>query len=104
MGHGQSCLFALLAYLASDPAVLFVETYSPIIAYNQMASAIVQTGTTLDHTFDDVGLNGTGQVVQVRGPVCGFMNSGGKRWEGRGRGRGGSGVGEGRLSRVRLTC
>lgn len=62
VARAQACFFTLLAFLAADPAVLFLETYPLIQTFNQVASALAQTATKTSTPYYDVGLNGTNQV------------------------------------------
>jgi len=68
----SACLLALLAFVSSDPAVLYVEEYSSVVLYNAAAAHLTQSGddgqynqATSSFPLYDVGLDGTNQVVQV---------------------------------------
>ncbi|GAB5031948.1 subtilisin-like serine peptidase [Nannochloropsis oceanica] len=68
----SACLMSLLAFVSSDPAVLFIEEFKNIEMYNAAAAYISQGGS--DGIYDEdkstfpyysVGLDGKGQVLQV---------------------------------------
>eukprot|EP00624_Nannochloropsis_granulata_P000737 evm.model.NODE_12910_length_10155_cov_26.200590.2 len=68
----SACLMSLLAFVSSDPAVLFIEEFKNVEMYNAAATYLTQAGS--DGIYDEdkstfpyfsVGLDGKGQVVQV---------------------------------------
>ncbi len=63
----SACLMSLLAFVSSDPSVLYLEEYPELELHNAAAAHITQSGDGAPGTlpFFDVGLDGTGQVVQV---------------------------------------
>lgn len=61
-----SCYMGLLAHLSCKPEVLRVAPLHGARLFNAVASAIVQSGNITETPLLDAGLNGTGQVIQVR--------------------------------------
>lgn len=70
----SACLMALLAFVSSDPAVLFIEEYLKVELYNAATAYLTQAGnngvwnkdtSTSTYPYFSIGLDGSGQVVQV---------------------------------------
>lgn len=68
----SACLMALLAFVSSDPAVLFIEEYLKVQLDNAAAAYLTQAGNNGVYSianstfpFFSVGLDGRGQVVQI---------------------------------------
>ena len=68
----SACLMALLAFVSSDPAVLFIEEYLKVKLYNAAAAYLTQAGNdgvynigNSTFPYFSVGLDGRGQVAQV---------------------------------------
>jgi hypothetical protein len=66
----SACLMTLLAYLSAEPAVMYLESYPVLSPFNAYAAAVSQSGGSLGDTpLWDAGINGTGQIVQVRSDI-----------------------------------
>lgn len=61
-----ACFMGLLSYLASVPEVLRISTFHTSKILNAVAKAISQSATLTDTPLTDSGLDGTGEVIQVR--------------------------------------
>ena len=61
----NSCMLYILSHLSSHPAVCSISLSDPIHTVNVQAQWIVQSGTTNERPWFDVGLDGAGQVVSV---------------------------------------
>jgi len=68
----SACLMALLAFVSSDPAVLFIEEYHKVELDNAAAAYLTQAGNngvsnkdTSTYPFFSIGLDGRGQVAQI---------------------------------------
>lgn len=65
-----ACFMSLVSYLASMPEVLRVSPLHQSKILNAVASSVVQAGTidTTQKPLTAAGLDGTGEVIQVKGP------------------------------------
>lgn len=61
----RDCMMALVVDLSLQPQVCYIGAYQQIQVNNVLASSLVQGGNGRFTPFDDVGLNGRGQVVAV---------------------------------------
>ena len=61
----SACLVTLLAYLSTLTSVLYIEPFPVFRSFNVYAGGITQSGAIDSFPMWDVGLNGTGQVIQV---------------------------------------
>lgn len=61
-----ACFMGLLSYLAVKPEVLRVNPLQKAELLNAVASAIVQSATPSATPFKGTGLNGLGEVIQVK--------------------------------------
>ena len=59
-------LMGLVSYLAGLPEVQRVSPFHEARILNAVAGAIVQSGNDVDRPLTEAGLNGTGEVIQVR--------------------------------------
>ena len=62
----MACYMALLMQLAVKPEVLRVSPVLKAKMLNAVANAVVQSATTTKTPLLDAGLDGTGEVIQVR--------------------------------------
>lgn len=62
----MACFMSLVSLFASRPEVLYVSPKKEKHLLNAAARAIVQTATVTDTPLTDAGLDGTGEVIQVR--------------------------------------
>lgn len=60
-----ACFMGLISFLTSRPEVLRVSPKVEKRLLNAAARAIIQSATVTDSPLTDVGLDGTGQVIQV---------------------------------------
>ena len=67
----MACFMVLLMQLADKPEVLRVSPTHKGKLLNSAASAVVQSATTTDTPLLDAGLDGQGEVIQVRCLRCG---------------------------------
>lgn len=72
-GHGEeatelhvACFMGLLSVLASRPEVVRISATPKTRLLNASARGTIQTGVATDTPLTDAGLDGTGQVIQVR--------------------------------------
>lgn len=61
-----SCVMGLLSFLASRPEVARVSSLPRAELFNAVASRVVQGGAEDSSPLWDGGIDGTGQVIQVR--------------------------------------
>jgi len=61
-----ACFMGLLSQLAAKPEVLLVTPLHKAELLNAVGSAIVQSATPSSTPFKGTGLNGSGEVIQVR--------------------------------------
>lgn len=61
-----ACFMALLSFLASRPEVLRVSPARAMKLLNAAAYHNVQSATLTESPLTDAGLDGTGEVIQVR--------------------------------------
>lgn len=61
----MACFMGLLSHLASKAEVLRISPLPVEQLHNAVGSAIVQSASIIDTPFLDVGLDGTGEVIQV---------------------------------------
>lgn len=61
-----ACFMGLVSFVASRSEVLRISTKNKKRLLNAAARAIIQTATTSDTPLTDAGLDGTGEVIQVR--------------------------------------
>lgn len=71
----------LVSYLASTPEVLRVSPLHKSKILNAVASSVIQAGTTdtTEKPLTAAGLDGTGEVIQVKGPRQSTAGRGGKK-------------------------
>lgn len=62
----MACFMGLASFLASRPEVLRVAPRYAQRLLNASARAIINSATATDTPLTDAGLDGTGQVIQVR--------------------------------------
>lgn len=62
----MACFMGLLSYLADRPEVVRVSSLHMPSTFNAAARAVIQSATTEETPLSDAGLDGTGEVVQVR--------------------------------------
>ena len=62
----MACLMGLVSYLAGLPEVQRVSPFHESRLMNAVAGAIVQSGKDGDRPLTEAGLDGTGEVIQVR--------------------------------------
>lgn len=62
----MACFMGLLSQLAARPEVLRVAPLYRMKLNNAFASATVESANKTETPFRDVGLDGTGEVIQVR--------------------------------------
>lgn len=62
-----ACFMGLLSYLASRPEVLRVSAAQKMKLLNAAAFPNIQSATHVDTPLTDSGLDGSGEVIQVRG-------------------------------------
>jgi hypothetical protein len=60
-----ACLTSLVAYFASHPEVIFLETFPIVKPSDAIAAATVQSGEQTSTPLWDAGLDGSGQIIQV---------------------------------------
>lgn len=63
-----ACFMGLLSLLAAKPEVLRISPLHRVIPMNAVSRAVVQSATLTDTPLLDAGLDGTGEVIQVRRP------------------------------------
>lgn len=63
----MACFMGLLLQLAAKPEVLRVSPVHKASTLNSVANAVVQSATTTETPLLDAGLDGTGEVIQVKG-------------------------------------
>lgn len=61
-----ACFMGLVSFLSSRTEVLRVSSRHATSRLNAVARAMIQTATFTETPLTDAGLDGTGQVVQVR--------------------------------------
>ena len=62
----MACLMGLVSYLSGLPEVQRVSPFHESRILNAVAGAIVQSGNDIDRPLTDAGLDGTGEVIQVK--------------------------------------
>lgn len=72
----MACFMGLISFFASLPEVLRVAPMHKPRILNEVARAISQSATTVDTPLTDSGLDGSGEVIQVKriGQLCGANN------------------------------
>lgn len=65
----MACFMGLVSYFASIPEVLRVAPFHKPKFLNAVAKAISQSATITDTPLTEAGLDGTGEVIQVRTKV-----------------------------------
>lgn len=65
-----ACLMGLVSFLAAVPEVQRISPLHALELKDAMAGAIVQSGNIADRPVTEVGLDGTGEVIQVRDGFC----------------------------------
>lgn len=68
-----SCFMGLVSHLAAKSEVLHVGPLHHVKPMNAVASAIVQSGTITETPLSEAGLDGSGEVIQVRTCVHGEL-------------------------------
>lgn len=77
----MACLMGLVSYLATVPEVQRISPLHASELKNAVAGAIVQSGNADDRPLTEAGLDGTGEVIQVRDgfgltpPYCSHSHS-----------------------------
>lgn len=66
----MACLMGLVSYLSGLPEVQRVSPFHESRIMNAVAGAIVQSGNNVDRPLTEAGLDGTGEVIQVRFVFC----------------------------------
>ena len=66
----MACFMGLVSFLAGRLEVLRVAPRNKLSLHNASARANIQSATTTDTPLTDAGLDGTGQVIQVRWALC----------------------------------
>ena len=62
----MACLMGLVSFLSGLPEVQRVSPFHETRIMNAVAGAIVQSGNGADRPLTKAGLDGTGEVIQVR--------------------------------------
>lgn len=62
----MACLMGLMSGLAAAPEVQRISPLHASELKNAVAGAVVQSGTISDKPLTDTGLDGTGEIIQVR--------------------------------------
>lgn len=62
----MACLMGLVSHLAAVPEVQRISPLHASELKNAVAGSIVQSGTVADRPLTEAGLDGTGEVIQVR--------------------------------------
>ena len=62
----MACFMGLVSFLASRPEVLRVAPRHKMRLLNAAARANIQTATVTSTPLTDAGLDGTGEVIQVK--------------------------------------
>lgn len=62
----MACLMGLMSGLAAAPEVQRISPFHVAELKNAVAGAVVQSGTISDKPLSDAGLDGTGEIIQVR--------------------------------------
>lgn len=60
-----ACLTSIVAYFATHPEVIFLETFPIVKPSDAIAAATVQSGEQTSTPLWDAGLDGSGQIIQV---------------------------------------
>lgn len=62
----MACFMGLVSHLAAKPSVLRVAPLHGVELLDEVVNAIVESGN-IDYTpFQDAGLDGSGEVIQVQ--------------------------------------
>lgn len=61
-----ACFMGLVSVLAGKPDVLRVSSRHAVRVLNEAARGIIQSATETDTPLTDAGLDGTGEIIQVR--------------------------------------
>lgn len=69
----MACFMGLVAYFADRPEVLRVSPLHMPETFNAVSRAVIQSADVERTPLSDVGLDGTGQVVQVNRASCSFL-------------------------------
>lgn len=65
-----ACFMELLSFLASRPEVVRISATHKTRLLNASARGTIQTGVATKTPLTDAGLDGTGEVIQVRRSRC----------------------------------
>lgn len=66
-----ACFMGLVSFLSSRMEVLRVAPRHTKHLYNAAARAMIQSATVKETPLTDAGLDGTGEIIQVRWGCCG---------------------------------
>lgn len=67
-----ACFMGLVSFLSSRIEVLRIAPRHAKHLTNAAARALIQSGTVTDTPLSDAGLDGTGQVIQVREKISDY--------------------------------
>lgn len=62
----MACFMGLVSFLSSRMEVLRVAPWHSKRLYNAAARAMIQSATLKETPLSDAGLDGTGEIIQVR--------------------------------------
>lgn len=61
-----ACFMGFVSFLASRPEVLRIAPRHPVQLFDASARAVMQSATSTETPLSDAGLDGTGEIIQVR--------------------------------------